>query len=145
MSDVFIYVSLFAAAFVAATFLPAQSEAVLASLLLTHSYSVGGLLVVASAGNVLGSVLNWLLGRGIERLRERSWFPVSTRALATAQRWYQRHGKWSLLLSWLPVVGDPLTIVAGVLREPFATFLALVTIAKVARYLVLTAVVLRWW
>jgi membrane protein YqaA with SNARE-associated domain len=144
MTDFAVYASLFTAAFVAATVLPAQSEAVLASLLLTQSYPVGYLLAAASAGNVLGSVVNWLLGRGIERLRDRSWFPSSPKALHRAQQWYQRYGKWSLLLSWMPIIGDPLTIVAGVMREPLATFLLLVTLAKVARYVALTAIVLHW-
>jgi membrane protein YqaA with SNARE-associated domain len=111
-----------------------QSEAALAGLLLA-GYSPALLLVVASAGNILGSVVNWVLGRGIEHFRNRPWFPVGSDALERAQRWYQRYGKWSLLLSWMPIVGDPLTLLAGVLREPFPTFLLLVTIAKVGRYI----------
>jgi len=62
--------------------------------------------------------------------------------MGRAQRWYQRHGKWTLLLSWLPLVGDPLTVVAGVMREPFGVFLVLVTLAKCGRYLDLAGVVL---
>jgi len=57
--------------------------------------------------------------------------------LQEAENWYQRYGKWSLLLSWLPVIGDPLTVVAGVLKVPFVIFVVLVTIAKLGRYLVL--------
>jgi membrane protein YqaA with SNARE-associated domain len=144
MADVAVYASLIVTAFIAATMLPAQSEAVLAGLLLTGSYPVGYLLAAASVGNVLGSVVNWLLGRAVERLRDRAWFPGTPLALERAQLWYRRYGKWSLLLSWLPIIGDALTFVAGVLREPFATFLLLVTIAKVARYLVLTTLVLHW-
>ena len=136
------YLTLFLTALVAATILPAQSEAVLAGLLLTRDYPVWALIAVASAGNVLGSVINWGLGRGIERFADRRWFPVKREALARAERWYRRYGRWSLLLSWAPVIGDPLTVVAGVLREPFPVFLALVTIAKVGRYLVLAAVTL---
>jgi membrane protein YqaA with SNARE-associated domain len=97
---------------------------------------------VASTGNVLGSVVNWGLGRGIERFRSRRWFPASEAALERAQRGYQRYGKWSLLLSWVPIIGDPLTVIAGVLREPFITFVLLVTVAKVGRYLMLTALTL---
>jgi membrane protein YqaA with SNARE-associated domain len=144
MGAVAIYSGLFLTALIAATILPAQSEAVLAALLLTREYPVWALLAVASAGNVLGSVINWGLGRGIERFRERRWFPVKSDALARAERWYRRYGRWSLLLSWAPFIGDPLTVVAGVLREPFPVFLALVTIAKVGRYLVLAAVTLSW-
>ena len=97
---------------------------------------------MASVGNVLGSVINWLLGRGIHRFRHRKWFPVKPAALARAESWYRRYGKWSLLLSWAPVIGDPLTVIAGVLREPLPIFLILVTLAKVARYVVLAAVTL---
>jgi membrane protein YqaA with SNARE-associated domain len=138
------YGGLFVAALAAATILPMQSEAVLVGLLLTGSYEPGLLLLVASLGNVLGSVINWLLGRSIARFRDRRWFPVKAGALASAQRWHQRWGRWALLLSWLPIVGDPLTVVAGTMREPFPVFLALVTLAKVGRYLALAAVTLGW-
>lgn len=142
MTALTVYLGLFLTALIAATILPAQSEAVLAGLLLTGDYLVAALIAVASAGNVLGSVINWLLGRGIERFRDRRWFPMKGDALARAERWYHRYGRWSLLLSWAPFIGDPLTVVAGVLREPFPLFLLLVTIAKVGRYLVLAAATL---
>lgn len=61
-----------------------------------------------------------------------------------AQHWYRRYGRWSLLLSWVPIIGDPLTIAAGVLREPFPVFLLLVATAKIGRYLVLAGIVLNW-
>ena len=144
MPDLATYAGLFASAFVAATLLPAQSEAVLAGLLIDGRYPMLILLAVASAGNVLGAVVNWLLGRGLERFRDRAWFPVKGATLARAQRWYQRYGKWSLLASWAPFIGDPLTVAAGVMREPLAVFLMLVTIAKVGRYIVLAAIVLGW-
>jgi membrane protein YqaA with SNARE-associated domain len=143
MADLAIYGSLFLAALVAATILPMQSEAALVGLLLA-GYPPWLLIVVASAGNVLGSVINWLLGRGIERFRHERWFPASEAALDRAQGWYRRYGKWSLLLSWVPVVGDPLTVVAGVLREPFPVFLTLVAIAKIGRYLALAGLTLGW-
>src|SRR5690606_8394083 len=114
------------------------------ALLLTGDHSPWLLLAVASAGNVSGALVNWLLGRGIERFRDRRWFPVSPAALERARGWYRRHGRWSLLLSWMPVIGDPLTVVAGVMREPLPVFLVLVSIAKVGRYLVLMAVVMNW-
>ena len=141
MADVTAYAGLFAAAFLAATLLPAQSEALVAGLLLAD-YTPWLVLAVASVGNVLGSVLNWLLGRGIERFRDRRWFPANASALAKAEDWYRRHGKWSLLLAWVPIIGDPLTVIAGVLREPFPVFLLLVTIGKVGRYLVIAAATL---
>ena len=142
MQDVGAYVGLFSSAFIAATLLPTASEAVLVGLLLSDRHPVAMLLLVASVGNVLGSVVNWCLGRWIEHFRGSSWFPIKPQAMARAQRWYQRYGKWSLLLSWAPVVGDPLTVAAGIMREPFLVFLLLVTLAKVGRYLVLAGMTL---
>lgn len=136
------YLGLFLAAFLAATIVPAQSEAVLVGLILAGDQPVLPLLLVATAGNVLGSVVNWLLGRFIEHFRDRPWFPVRQDKLARAEAWYRRFGIWSLLLSWVPIIGDPLTVVAGVLRTPFLTFLALVTLAKAGRYAVLAALTL---
>jgi membrane protein YqaA with SNARE-associated domain len=135
---------LFLAAFAAATILPMQSEAALAGLLLAGSLPPASLILVASIGNVLGSMVNWLLGRGIERFRDRSWFPVSSAMLQSATAWYHRYGRWSLLLSWAPVIGDPLTVAAGILREPLWSFVVLVAIAKVARYLAVAAATLSW-
>lgn len=134
------YGALFLSAFLAATVLPAASEAVLVGLLIADQRPVAGLLAAASVGNVLGSVVNWSLGRGIAQWQHKSWFPASRAKLERGQAWYRRHGKWSLLLSWVPVIGDPLTIVAGIMREPFLTFLLLVTVAKVGRYVLLALV-----
>lgn len=133
---------LFAIAFVAATILPAQSEAALVALLLAGNIPPWLLIAVASAGNVLGAVVNWFLGRGIDQFRDRPWFPASEKQLERATSWYQRWGRWSLLLSWLPIGGDALTVVAGVLREPLWSFVALVTVAKTGRYIVLAAITL---
>ncbi len=142
MGDLPAYLGLFIAAFVAATLLPLQSEAVLVGLLLTSDYAIAALLLVATAGNVLGSAVNWLLGRYIEQYRNRRWFPLSEEKLGRAQRAYHRYGRWSLLLSWVPVIGDPLTMVAGVMREPFWSFLLIVLVAKTTRYMVLAALTL---
>jgi membrane protein YqaA with SNARE-associated domain len=138
------YIGLFLAAFGAATLLPMQSEAVLAGMLLSDRYVVSTLLAVATCGNVLGSALNWLLGRSVERFRHKRWFPVSESKLEKAQQSYLRYGRWSLLLSWVPIIGDPLTVVAGIMREPLWSFLLIVTLAKGTRYLVLTAATLGW-
>lgn len=135
---------LFLVSFVAATLLPAQSELGLAGLLSAEAAPVWMLILAASAGNTLGSVVNWFLGRGVARFSSRRWFPVTPSQLDRASVWYQRWGKWSLLLSWAPVIGDPLTLAAGVLREPFLPFLLLVALAKTVRYLVIAALVLFW-
>lgn len=143
MTILSVYAGLFALAFGAATLLPLQSEAALTGLLLA-GYSPTWLLVAASIGNIAGSCVNWLLGRWIESFRTKRWFPVSEAALERASRWYRRFGKWTLLFSWVPIVGDPLTLAAGVLREPFPVFLLLVGAAKIARYLFVAAVTLTW-
>ncbi|MDR6266830.1 YqaA family protein [Roseobacter sp. N2S] len=138
------YLGLFLSALIAATILPMQSEAVLVGLLLNANHPALLLLLVATFGNVLGSVINWYLGRFLLRFKDKRWFPSSDAQLARAQHWYRRYGRWSLLASWLPVVGDPLTIVAGLMREPLGPFLLLVTLAKGTRYVILAAAVLAW-
>lgn len=144
-STVLSYWGLFLAAFGAATLLPLQSEALLVGLLLHDPHAMAMLLLVATLGNVLGSIVNWLLGRALERWRDKRWFPFSAAQLDKAQQRYQRYGQWSLLLSWMPVIGDPLTLIAGIMREPFWRFLLLVTLAKGARYLVLAVITLGWF
>lgn len=142
MTDTLVYWGLFLSAFAAATILPMQSEAVLVGLLI-NDYPPWLLVSIASVGNVLGSLVNWMLGRWIDRFRDRSWLPVDEKTLIRAQSWYHRYGKWTLLLSWMPVIGDPLTVMAGVLRERLHVFLPLVAAAKIGRYLVLTALTLN--
>ena len=92
------------------------------------------LIAVATLGNVLGATFNWWLGRLTENLRAKKWFPVNEKQLHKAERFYGRYGRYSLLLSWVPIIGDPITVVAGILREPLLSFVLLVTIAKCARY-----------
>lgn len=142
MDDLAILGGLFAVAFVAATILPAQSEAALVGLLVAGAQSPVFLVAVASLGNILGAVVNWALGRGVERFHDHTWFPVSSTSLDRATNWYRRWGRWSLLLSWAPIGGDALTVAAGVLRESLLSFVVLVTIAKTARYVVLAAATL---
>ncbi|CDY75160.1 probable membrane protein YPO3302 [Caballeronia glathei] len=142
MVDLSIYGGLFVVALVAATILPLQSEALLVGLLIAGNQPAWLLVAVASVGNIAGSTINWQLGRSIERLRDRRWFPVKPAALERAGRWYHRYGRWTLLLSWTPVIGDPLTMVAGVMREPLRSFLVIVAIAKTGRYVVIASLVL---
>ena len=144
MADLSVYLTVFSSAFIAATLLPAQSELVLGGFLASGNYPFWLLLGVASLGNILGSWVNWVLGRYFHHFHNRRWFPIKQPALIKAENWYRKYGRWSLLLSWAPFVGDPITLVAGVLREPVWSFLLLVTIAKTGRYLVVAAVVLNW-
>jgi membrane protein YqaA with SNARE-associated domain len=136
------YAGLFAAAFVAASLLPAQSELVLAAMIAAGRHDPTMLLIVATVGNVSGSIVNWAIGRFLSVHRDAKWFPVSAKALDRAERWYGRWGLWTLLLSWVPIVGDPLTLVAGLLRAPLLLFVAVVTLAKGARYVFVAAAVL---
>lgn len=137
-----IQLTIFVTSFLAATILPFYSE-----------FAVGGAiaagadplltLVSASVGNTLGAVVNWVIGRYLLRFQDRRWFPVKQSQLARAQAWYQRYGVWSLLLAWLPVGGDPLTFVAGIMRVRFTLFVLLVGAGKTARYAVLIYLVER--
>lgn len=126
---------LFFSAFGAATLLPLQSEAVLVTALSLGQHSAVLLIAVASVGNILGSCVNWWLGLHIQRYQDRTWFPVSAHQLQRAQQFYQKYGQYSLLLSWLPVIGDPLTLIAGVMRSRFLPFLIWVSVAKIGRYI----------
>ena len=139
------YAGLFWASLLAATVLPLQSEVVLFGMLLSDHYRWWLLVLVASAGNISGSVVNYLLGRGLAAFEDRRWFPLRRASIARAEAWYHAYGRWSLLLSWMPVIGDPLTIAAGVLREPLPVFLLLVSLAKVARYIAVAAITYGWF
>ncbi len=125
---------LFAAAFGAASILPFQSELVFAGLIAAETAPVWLIVTVASVGNTLGSHLNWVMGRFIERFHGKRWFPVTDRQLARAQDWYARYGVWTLLLSWAPF-GDGFTVVAGIMRTPLWLFTLLVGGVKTLRYL----------
>ena len=139
-----VYASLFLTGFLAATFLPVVSEAALAGLAATGSYDTLWLFAVASFGNTLGSVFNWVLGRYLLHFQDRRWFPVTEPQLDRASRVFNKWGVWSLLLAWTPFLGDPLTFVAGILRVPFTVFFVLVSISKAGRYLVVLGLVERF-
>lgn len=115
----------------------------LVALILSTGHPVWLLLIVATAGNVLGSVLNWTMGRFVNRLSDGRWFPFSQRQMAKATRWFARWGHWSLPGPWLPLIGDPLTLAVGVLREPLWRFVLIVTFGKGGRYLVLAWITLN--
>ena len=143
--DIVPYIGMFFVALVAATLLPAQSELVLAGLLISGEQPAWILIIVATVGNSLGSSINWLLGIYFYRFNEKSWFPIKKDKLDKAVVVYHKYGRWSLLCSWMPFIGDPLTLVAGMLREPFGSFFAIVLFAKAIRYFVVAGVTLKWF
>lgn len=134
MSDLAAIAGLFAGAFLSATLLPGSSEAALIALLALGTFDPGLLIAVATFGNVLGSLLNYVLGRFFAYFRDRRWFPVSEAGYARGEGRYRRFGVWSLLFAWVPVIGDPLTLIAGALRVDWRAFVVLVTLGKFARY-----------
>ncbi len=139
------YLGLFLTALLAATIVPFSSEALLVGMQVSGGFPVAGLLLAASLGNTLGAVTNWALGRFCLHWRDRKWFPVKGRELDRASAWFSRYGMWALLLAWVPVIGDPITLAAGVLKARFLPFLLLVAISKTGRYAVLLGTVDWLW
>jgi membrane protein YqaA with SNARE-associated domain len=140
-ADLAALAGLFASAFLAGSVLPAQSEAVLAVMLLGGSQPAWLLVLVATLGNVGGAGLNYWLGTMADRLRHRRWFPLSESAWARSAALFNRWGVWTLLLSWAPIIGDGFTVLAGAARTRLALFVALVTLAKGGRYLLLAGAI----
>tara|TARA_Y100000590_G_scaffold207609_1_gene235070 strand:- start:1497 stop:1898 length:402 start_codon:yes stop_codon:yes gene_type:complete len=120
-----------------ATIVPFGSEMYFATLLSLNKYNNFLLLMAASTGNVLGSVFNWICGYYVNYFIKKSWFPIKQNKIQKGTELFNKYGKWSLLLSWVPFIGDPITFVAGTLRYPIIPFLILVSIGKVGRYLVI--------
>lgn len=136
-----VYLSLFLTALIAATLFPLSSEVLLATLL-AQQCSPFLLWLTATSGNTLGSCINWFLGKQCLHWQDKKWFPVKPTQLVRAQALFQRYGITSLLFAWLPVVGDPLTFFAGVMRIPFWQFIVLVAIGKSLRYALVIAITL---
>lgn len=128
------YLSLFLSAFLAATILPFYSEVVLFALLRDGGDPLV-LVAIATVGNTLGAIVNWYLGINLRRFQDRRWFYFTPVQIDKAQAWFQRYGFWSLLLAWMPVVGDALTLIAGILRVRFWLFTSLVVTGKALRYI----------
>jgi len=125
--------SLALVAFLSATLLPGGSEILFLSLLY-QGYDPLALWLCASLGNTLGAWINWLLGRYFLHFQQCRWFPFKADRLQSAQKWFQHYGIWSLLLAWMPIVGDALTFIAGVMRVPVWVFLLLTAMGKSGRY-----------
>ncbi len=132
-----IYLSLFTVSFMVATIIPFGSEMYFGTLLSLGKYNSFLLLVSASIGNVLGSVFNWVCGYYVNYLIKKPWFPITRNKIQKGTEIFNKYGKWSLLLSWVPFIGDPITFVAGTLRYSLIPFVILVSIGKVGRYLVI--------
>ncbi len=129
--------SLFLGAFLAATILPFSSEFMLAAALSAGQFDSWLLVSVATFGNTMGAVVNWWLGRYLLHLTDRRWFPFSQQQLARASAKFGKYGVWTLLFSWIPIIGDPLTFAAGALKVPFALFLPLILVGKSFRYILI--------
>ena len=132
-----IYISLFTVSFMVATIVPFGSEMYFGTLLSLNKYNNFALLIAASAGNILGSVFNWICGYYVNYFIKKPWFPIKKEKITKGTKIFNKYGKWSLLLSWVPFIGDPITFVAGTLRYSIIPFVILVSIGKVGRYLVI--------
>ena len=144
MNSLEAYSSLFISSFLSSTILPGHSEITLTTLILLEKYSQFLLIFFASLGNILGSIVNWFLGLYITKFVNKSWFPFKKKRLDKASLWYLKYGKWSLFFSWVPIIGDPLTIVAGIFRVPLVIFITIVSISKVLRYIFVVYVALKF-
>ena len=132
-----VYFSLFFVSFLGGTILPASSELTLLGLLSTNNYNELALLISASFGNILGAVCNWLLGFYLFKHINKRWFPFTQKQINTASLRFKKFGIWSLLFTWVPIAGDPLTLAAGILKIHFSIFLILVSLGKIGRYYIL--------
>jgi membrane protein YqaA with SNARE-associated domain len=128
------YLLLFGASFLAATIMPFSSEVILFTLL-REGEPAWILVIVATCGNTLGAAVNWYLGKYLLQYQNRRWFYFTSEQLQKMQYRFQRYGVWSLLFSWLPLGGDVLTCIAGIMRVPFVIFLPLVATGKGLRYI----------
>ena len=144
MNSLEAYFSLFISSFLSSTILPGHSEITLTTFILLEKYSQFLLIFFASLGNILGSIINWYLGFYITKFINKSWFPFTKEQLNKVSLWYLKYGKWSLLFSWVPFIGDPLTIVAGMFRVPLVIFIIIVSISKILRYIFVGYIALKF-
>lgn len=127
-----VYLILFVSAFISATLFPLGSEALLIYNI-KENYNIYLLLFFATTGNVLGSVLNYYLGLKGELYCEKKKY-LKKETINKYKSIFDKYGSYTLLLSWMPLIGDPLTFIAGILKYNFKKFLVLVFIAKFIRY-----------
>jgi len=134
-----VYLTVFGVSFLAATLIPMSSEVVLASLISATNQDIFILWLLATVGNTLGGMINWALGVYCLRWQDRKWFPFKANQHDRAEKWFRRYGTWTLLLAWLPIVGDPLTFAAGILRVSLYVFVVFVSAGRGARYAIVAA------
>ncbi|MFO7816170.1 MAG: YqaA family protein [Thermodesulfobacteriota bacterium] len=135
-------IGLFIAAFLAATILPLSSEIVLSALLLS-GLSPTMLVIIATTGNVSGSLTNYALGYWASLVAVKKWLRMSEDDFLRAEQHFFKYGMFSLCFAWVPIIGDPLTVMAGVLRVRLLWFLILVTAGKLLRYVAISYMVLQ--
>ena len=140
MNAIEVYISLFISSFLSSTILPGHSELILTTFIFLKKYPIIDLIFFASIGNILGSILNWYIGYFLTNLKDRKWFPIDKSQLTRASSWFFKYGKWTLFLSWVPIIGDPLTIIAGIFRVPIYIFILIVSLAKTMRYVFISLV-----
>ena len=140
MSDFEVYTSLFISSFLSSTLLPGHSELTLTTFIFLKKYSIIDLIIFASIGNILGSILNWCMGYYLTNLKDKKWFPINRLHLTRASSWFLKYGKWTLFFSWVPIIGDPLTVIAGVFRVQIHIFILIVSLAKTMRYIFISLV-----
>ena len=140
MNAIEVYASLFISSFLSSTILPGHSEIILIAFIFLKKYPIIHLIFFASIGNILGSILNWCIGYFLTNLKDRKWFPIDKSQLTRASSWFLKYGKWTLFLSWVPIIGDPLTIVAGIFRVPIHIFILIVSLAKTMRYVFISLI-----
>ena len=135
------YVGIFLASFLSATILPLSSEIVLVVLLLSDLNPVA-LVSIATFGNVLGAFTNYAIGYWGSVILVRKVSRISEEEFARAEQRFRKYGIVSLFFAWVPIIGDPLTVVAGVLKINLFLFFAFVASGKLVRYVIISYIVL---
>lgn len=134
IQELHILIFQFLISLISASIIPAQGELVMFALMASGKYTAWLLFCTACAGTVLGVSINWFLGRYLSRFQNEKWFPVKTTYIEKAKLLFDRHGRTALLLAGIPLIGDPITIVAGALKINFWFYLFTAGLSKCARY-----------